>query len=949
MAAPIQYYVNFVVYFADESEYNFAVATLGGVNAAITPAEAAAFFALTEGVNYNTGGPLNPIRGMYGFAPYGIGLPTGNAILFPGNTGKVMDGNVLSVQVASTVTPPLGPGPDGIFTWSCILQRVGGATVSEDDNAPMPPRRWISGFEAQAQAEGGASGGANNRSRDSSRTLDGVGWSLSVPTNVTFQRSLDEYGAAASNNESWERFYFRLRRLGTANNLNFWWSIGSPSPAAGAVFRITTSGDVNVINRTAFSVETTVGTITDPFGDFEWHRVDIIVKYNAASVGGNGRIRVYIDSTLQVDQTISNAQGGLGTINQRHTGSVLGTDGTATGWEWDFDDWHNAEVPNILGVETLNSLDWLCGTHIELVRATTGTQTGWTGPFQTVNQIPTTPGFTGTPQSLQSSTGSAQIVALTEANEIFDNRPSGVYLGAVCALFSSWSVVASGTTGGTLAYSIGGGLVTGSTTTLETTFGRYNSLLYPGGGEVLPMAFSPMVISYTKAANGVQTNVHALESEIQYVGVWGVEDNPEFNPSLPRTAIYHNAFWPLIAQAFLGPNPGGPVCVKSGTYTGNGTEQTITAPLPFHFLWIRNVTNPASGGIQWYATTLGGHINFAGKAASQAIVRVDFDPDSGVTSFTLAGSNANYNAAGNTYQYVMFCDPGMVYLLAGSFKHSATLATADNPLLVPTWQANCGFFIFDRLDNDSVQRLIYKGPGDSANGAHVIDGTAIASAATFNVGSLTSLSGVHNSNDNQTAYVLFRTGSQCELVMVQAYSYTGDGTGARTITSTPTTGRFPCFVMVSPANAVAWFKDPSDVGTSSRDISGGTSSSAITGVNVDQITVGSTLNANGIVYNVFIIPGSSTSFANGTFQPGDCSGWIDYPPPEEPPPGVAILGNGGLTLNGSVPKTLLMDVSGIYTIISGKRNDTLYDRLSGQPNVDVAIPNPNFKTGYIGG
>jgi hypothetical protein len=32
-----------------------------------------------------------------------------------------------------------------------------------------------------------------------------------------------------------------------------------------------------------------------------------------------------------------------------------------------------------------------------------------------------------------------------------------------------------------------------------------------------------------------------------------------------------------------------------------------------------------------------------------------------------------------------------------------------------------------------------------------------------------------------------------------------------------------------------------------------------------------------------------------------------------------------------------------------QRHDTLYDRLTGQPSVNRAIPTPNFKTGYVGG
>lgn len=956
MAPPslITYYVSFVVYFADQAEYDFAYSIFGGTsNSLVTPADIASFFGFVSGVNYATGGPLHPERGMYGVSIFGIPTWPG-----PGTSpGSNYVGTVKS-DVLHNICPQLPTMgttfPPADFVWSAAITRVSApGPVDDPDFAPVPVRRWISGFEMQATAEGGASGGGNSRSRESSRTMDGVGWGLCNVSNVNMSRTLDEYSVASQNWKSWERFYMRVRTVGTANNIDFWKSSGSPSGLAGIVLRMTTTpGTINVINRTAAGVETTLQTVTNVWNDLQWHRYDILIRYNNAAEPGSGNIRLYVDGALVASQSVSPAQQGIGTAGQRHASSLLGTEAVATSWEWDYDDWHNAQIPELLGVESLTSIDWFIGTHIENVRVNSGTQVGWTGPFQCCNQMNTQPGNSTTAQSLVSTTALAQIVGVTEANPIFEGRPTGLYFSQAAALVNSFTNIASGAVGGRLGYSIDGGAGVFLSPTTEAVGGRYNDWLYPGTGvDVLPAPFNTFTAIYEKANNAVSTNLHGLGAQIQYIGVWGFEDSSDVDPTLPREGITHNAFWPLIAQAFLGPTSYGPTAIKSGTYVGNGTQQTIAAPLPFHFLWIRNVTTPGSGGIEWWASSLSNHTNFTGKAASEGIQRVDYNPTTGVTSFTVAGTSAQYNQAGQTYAYIMFCDPGMVYSMAGAFIHASSLASFNNPLLNSAYQANGGFFVMDRLDNDGTVRLIYKGPGDAASAGKDVNGTNIANCAQFNVGVLQSQSGIHNPNGNQTSYILFRNSSVCEFTMVQMFSYTGNGAGGtRNIPCTPASGRFPCFVYVQPANAVGHVKDPSDVGTSSRQITtGGATATGITAVAVDQITVGTTLNANGIVYNVFIFPGDSAGFNHGTFQPGDCTGWTDFPPPEEPPPGANILGNGGLVLNGSVPLTLLLDVSGIYTIVPGKTNDTLYDRQSGQPNVDVAIPNPRWKTGYVGG
>jgi hypothetical protein len=70
-------------------------------------------------------------------------------------------------------------------------------------------------------------------------------------------------------------------------------------------------------------------------------------------------------------------------------------------------------------------------------------------------------------------------------------------------------------------------------------------------------------------------------------------------------------------------------------------------------------------------------------------------------------------------------------------------------------------------------------------------------------------------------------------------------------------------------------------------------------------------------------------------------------------PMVVITGSGGFELgNGGLdtPTVLSADSSGIYTLIAGQRYDVVYTRnVNPDDTAQVQIPDPFFKTGFIGG
>lgn len=65
--------------------------------------------------------------------------------------------------------------------------------------------------------------------------------------------------------------------------------------------------------------------------------------------------------------------------------------------------------------------------------------------------------------------------------------------------------------------------------------------------------------------------------------------------------------------------------------------------------------------------------------------------------------------------------------------------------------------------------------------------------------------------------------------------------------------------------------------------------------------------------------------------------------------GNSIEGDVTLEFDASAILVLSVDVSGLYTFTPGKPNDTLYQRDSDQTSLVVKIPDPLFKTTFVGG
>lgn len=941
-------YANYVIYFSNPADYDLAVLTAGGNNWLHSPQNAATTFGLTYPV---PGGPLG-VKGMYSLGS-GTGQwdvnPPGTAILFPGPTGLLMNPAVDSVLVPGQASPPVSsiPGPDMLLIWCGAIVRVGGAQVTPSPN-PIPQRRWFGGLEVRSLGEGGT-GLQFVGSRDSSRTIDGIGFP--IRQNLTagiWLRTINELRPGLVAFTSRERLYVRWRTGGLpTTNYRFWRSHGTISNNCGGGIKLNTNGTLSIVSIDAGNTETLRGTSSIVLVADQWYLLDIFIDYiqDAINVQTNLGFTVFAN---HAGIGLSALALNIGVLGISHVSSEIGdsaslSDATA---EIDLDDWISTD-PN----PTADSIDFFVGSHVRR-RFITGfgpTQGTWAGQFQSLNQGHQPSGQIGS--TVTSSTAGAILDGVTDY--INDEQDSiGQVLGCVGEIVSLFSNNVGGTDG-TLGYShAGGAAVMISVNQLNAD--SYVLAPYLPSGMITPTSITPVRILHAKSADANLDTVTALNLLTEELGTWGLEDDPATIP-IPRVALIHNAYYPNTIWGYVGPVPDGPCSAFGAVYVGNGTTLTVNLPDLCHMIMVRPLTG-SSNGWRWFGASLGGHLGIKEQMRPNSPVRVLVD-STGQCKFVVVGTDAQVNAVGVSYQVIAFCDPGLRYNLCGAYLHSINQVTKNNILVDANFTPLAGFIQQDVMSASGFVTMAYKGPGAAGVTGRFLDGSAAVNFGSFAAGIFTTRASIHSGGPpSQFNYSLWRTIDGSGFVMVQILSYTGNGSNPRNITLTPTSGRFPLLAMVVPQNGADCFqRDPSHAGANSINCTFNTTvANAITGGAIDRITVDSALNANGVVYDVFVIPGDTAGWNNGTFRSpnfraGGTNGTEWLAPVFNPPDGPVIQGEGGLILGGDPALGLLRDISGIYTIIPNQFHDALIDRQPGVTGQNVKIPDPYIKTGYIGG
>ena len=940
-------YAQYNILFSNEADYNFAVAVAGGNSIDISPRGAAALFGIP--VPYPSGDLATIDKTITFISPFDPGSEIGH----PGPSGVFVDDTIDSMFVPGQSGNPISAfpkGPDMNLIWTGAILRI---NANVDITAPppniIPQRRWIHGMELIPNSEGGSTSEAA-MSRIASRTVAGFGYGLRGNNSIlTISHSLNEFRTGLTSKTSWERFYFRLRTIGTTN-CGFWRSNGATSANAGIGLKFNTLGGIDVVNINAINNEQAVPSFFPAIELNRYYRLDIFVNFSTTV--GDTHLIILLNG-VPVVSFMDAAHFGIGSQNG-HISSVLGrwTIASDNQIEYDCDDWINSDLPinvdpqqGLYFTDDFRSIDWLAGSHIRPAISLSATTVGWTGNQEVLNQ--TLSPFTNLNNKLTSVTSGATIDGTTDVNN--DQDEIAQKLGPVAAVIADESLNAA-STDGKLGYRLAGGAPV-LTTINQVNIDRIHSVAYQPSGLTEPQDIVPFHIVKTKSLDANQDITDMLQAAIEYIGIWGPEDaGPEADATDNVNVMdaIHNCLYTGSLWGYIGALTDAPVAAIGGTYIGNGTFQDINLPLPVHFLLIRPLTG-ANSGIRFFGASISPHLGVTQQNVPN--VRVWMDSLQQV-KFTVSGTDPQVNANGVTFQYIAFCDPGMRYNICGAYNFPSTgpsprTTNLIDPNFTPEW-----IWIQKEVPNSpsAVSGLAVKGPSFTGDNGVTISGTNIPNFGNFATGRLITRSDIHYNIAGQNNYSLWRkSDSICGNIMLQIFSYIGNGLASRVIPFPDVTGRFPLFVHIQPSNSDGKFRDPSHAGVNSSLASTmGNTTSGITAGAVDSITVGIGCNANGINHDVFLILGSDLGWLNGTYFPPNCE--APYPVPPKPPlPEIAVRAEGGLVLGGSTPITLLRDVSGIYTLVPGKTNDTLIDRQTGVASVDVKIPDPIWKTGYIGG
>lgn len=967
----IQYYMQYMVVISDAAVYALALTMTNSIGLLALPPRSAAS-ALGIPFPYPTGNTSILPAYIVFFSPYDPGANIG----FPNPSGVLVDDTILTMPIVSNQggVPasiwPVDHNKDGIFTWSGVIMQSAGAGSSVSPPVPslsnIPQRLGIGGREMvgsdSIQLEGGTWTLPSLTSRDASRTLDGFGMMIRGSNNtISWSRTPNAFRALTAQDKLWDRFYFRVRRLPNLVSLGMWRVHGSGAFAIGAGIRLMLDGSVRQFSIDGANVETQTGIMIASVVLNQWYKVDVLVR--TSNVGlDNGNVNSYVNGSLVVSARMGGVAGvTYASIELGKYFSAVDNEG-----EIDLDDWVTSDwpanftlfgaVPNITIIDSGNSsIDWLTGSHVRVHKSTAVSQVNWNPAAggRIINSEGNPQNRVGTVE-VTSITSGATLEGLTDAPLLNDLAGVEASIGVASVEVGLVSKSNVGVLTGRLGYKIAGVGPTTVAVSEAVTDSTLTAAYQPILGAV-PTEISPLSVDKIKSTDANTTTVSFMEAVAEYIGVWGPEDAPQFVFPTTRNNLHNCRYFGSIYSG-IGSRPLASCYSVGGTYNGNGTYQEITLPTACHFLLIRSITTPASG-VKFFGCSNGPH-----NGVTDAIVtnlRMFFDNPSGLYKFAVggaAGSVVNINA--EVYQYIAFCDPGMRFNICGAFAHANSSSTPKiNSLVDATFLADCGFGQAESYSNSGSLGLWFRGPGNTgANSATATDASAVENNfGNFAAGIFNSFAKLHAGNGAaNTNYSLWRmkdSGTDATSIMIQVLQYTGNGAASQVITLTPTSNRFPVFVAVFPNNATAsFYRDPSHTAANSSTFTNsGNVINGITAVAKDQITVGSALNTNGITFTVFSICGDTAGMNNGTFQanfnPGPAANYLA----PQVNTGISVIGNGGLILDGVTALGILKNISGIYQLVLNSTHDVLQDTQVGQPTVNVKIPDPTFKTGYIGG
>lgn len=787
-----------------------------------------------------------------------------------------------------------------VYAWVGVLTLAQAASAPAPPTVTQPPpahatpyvgpRRWVEGFEVPPGGSGATGSVAFDVSRDASRTAEGFGFAYRglAPTSAVTHATPSPHPV-----ESWERFYVRVRTLPAAEQ-NLWAVLGSVQAGAAIVLTVDSGGVARIYNQgNAAYPGTLMLTAQSAWVVGTWYRVDAHFRFYDGATGGY--FEWFLNGTQ--DGVRVAASGGQGlAVNQLHASSQFGAvGGTNQGLEADLDDWISADPITVNGTAT-PGVDLNSGSHVVCIRPTglaADSSVNWAGDWRELLSNPVS-GALAT-AGMSSSTASAKLAVTTD----YTDQQIGCAAFTVGVLSASTSTVTA-----QLGYTINGVETLVSLTVAQNA---WETALYTIGAataEPLPL-LKTLHLVYVKDSGAGGQYINALLASAELLGQWGACDVPPggtylgvVNPGI------QNAPYPSLSGAL---QPSGEVVVSQGLYTGNNVGQDIAQRYAAHWVWIRPLSGTVTDGVAWDPAQTTAHGWTATGPSADRLPQAQLTPGSSPV-FRTAGPAAAANANSVSYQYVAVSDPSGRFLRLKAFAHAASVASAVNALADAGFTPQAAFLTVEAPTGSTSQRY-YKGVGHTTDTASLLTAAVSSGVATFGAGTITSLTPLHTANP-QTAVSAWRaTDNNGTTGLVALVTYTGTGTSSLNVALATLNGNVPVFVLVVPHNGASYFRDPSHTGTNSETITGSNTTTGITAVAANQITVGTTLNSVGVVYDVFALGGNPAGVSLPVPpQPGPSGGYPPAPTPNTP------LGAGCVSLGTAINELAarLTDTTGVH-------------------------------------
>lgn len=734
------------------------------------------------------------------------------------------------------------------------------------DPAPIPQRRWIIGgdlsrlFFPQDRHGPFSSEYAGTR---------GIGMRRPSTAAVTAFTHWFIGGTTADRpSKSWERIIITPRSLPTGE-VAFWRAHSGANAFVGVEVRVLPSGQLAFYTRDTSNNAFLAGT-GGQLVVGETTILDFLLNFHEDSPGSNDSIAL---RAFQQRTQIGSATfiGATGVAANAHAHSVMhGSPGNDNTWEYDLLLWRNAAIPEKDGVESLTSDDWLLGarTFLAMPESFDSDHGGWSGDIRRLGQV-----AGGLGEALTSTTAQAVASVVTTGPNLHEIPGARGIAGICVGLYSH-----RGTNPGQIGLNVNGDgeYYVQLLSEAASPNPGWNLWLHNPAGLAKPLELTSLSLKYRKGNDTSEAGLYILGAICEVIGVFGPGDvDPDDAAAVgakPRLGM-HNAAYPGTPWAELASPVFGALAIKSGTFTGNAGGQDIDVPLPPCIVIARRVAASFAGTVMWMPSMLAAHASGELGLTPEA-VRAEMDrafvpagtEDSREVQaiIRIAGSDPRINENGQRYWYLAIMDPAARFFLNHALAHHGSFAglpktdALPNPNFTPEFALIQG----ETEGNISTTALYFRGPGHAARAATKIGGGETANIAALAAGGLITDAGLHNVSDlHSIAALLGRTddgGGPYAIPPFAVVSWTGDGSGGRTV-GVNLGGKRPLFAMAFGGNN-QFTRDPQHTGAnSSTFLAGGNSTTGITGGGIDSVSMGSSLNASGVLYHMLVIPGSATS------------------------------------------------------------------------------------------